>query len=286
MTTKRREELPQASEFTLGNARTGITVENGGLFTSLGRGKHPERMLESFELIMVRSGKLKLREEERRFTIGPGEALLLWPGRNHQGIGRLPAGLQFYWVHFRRDEPEHEPEDHAALQVPQSAKLTHPDRMEELFRRFLDDQQAGRTNALQASAYLILMLAEMRPKQNTDEADKKIGRLAGRVDTFIRTHFHKPIHPAAIANNFKLNVDYVGRLYKQSFGITLTEAIRRRRLKRARDHLLHSDANMNEIAHECGFGTSTYFRRSFKQAEGISPTRWRALHSSYLTNTQ
>jgi AraC-like DNA-binding protein len=282
MTTKRRGESPEASKFTLGNTRIGLTVENGGFFTSMGRGKHPERMLESFELIMVVSGKLKLREEERRFTLGPGEALLLWPGRHHRGIGRLPAGLQFYWVHFRRDAPQHEDEHHIELQVPQNVKLARPDRMEELFRRFLDDQLPGRSDALRASAYLILMLAEMRTTQHAGKPAKKISRLASRVDTFIKTNFHKPIHPAEIATKFNLNVDYVGRLYKQSFGITLTEAIRRRRLKRAREHLLHSDANMNEIAHECGFGSSTYFRRSFKQCEGISPTRWRALLSSYL----
>jgi AraC-like DNA-binding protein len=281
-----REELPKASEFRLSNAQTGITVENGGLFTSRGRGKHPERVLESFELIMVRSGKLKLREEERRFTLGPGEAMLLWPGRQHQGIGRLPAGLQFYWVHFRCDTPAHEPDGHTELQVPQTVKLTRPDRMEELFRRFLDDQEAGNADSLQTSAYLILMLAEMRPTQDADEADKKISRMASRADAFIQANFHKPIYPASIANKFNLNVDYIGRIYKQSFRITLTEAIRRRRLKQAREHLLHSDANMNEIAHDCGFGTSTYFRRSFKQSEGISPTRWRALHSSYRTNTQ
>ena len=282
MTTQTRDESPGASKFTLGNTRTGLTVENGGFFTSLGRGKHPERVLESFELIMVVSGKLKLCEEERRFTLGPGEALLLWPGRHHRGIGRLPAGLQFYWLHFRCDAPQHEAEHHIELQVPQNAKLARPERMEELFRRFLDDQLPGRPDALRDSAYLILMLAEMRPTQHADKPDKKISRLASRVDTFIQTHFHKPIHPAAIAKEFNLNVDYVGRLYKQSFGITLTEAIRRRRLKLAREQLLHSDANMNEIAHECGFGSSTYFRRSFKQAEGISPTRWRALLSSHL----
>ena len=47
----------------------------------------------------------------------------------------------------------------------------------------------------------------------------------------------------------------------------------------------HGGVNMNEIARECGFGGSSYFRRSFNQAAGISPTKWRALHSTYQTNT-
>ena len=270
-------------------SRTDIVVENGGLFSSRGRGTHPERVLESYELILVRSGQLKLREEQLQFKLRQGDAIVLFPGRFHRGIGRFPAGLQFYWVHFRINVPQDEIVDtDDTLSIPQRVTLENPDQMEELFRQFLHDQESGQILPCRAAAYMLLMLTYMQPKMQTydeSEGESDVTQHAAHVEQYITTHFHEPIHAAIIAQKFKLNVDYIGRIYKQAFGVTLTEAIRRKRLKQAREFLLHTDANMNEIAGECGFGGSAYFRRSFKEAEGLSPTKWRKLHSSYQTNT-
>ena len=263
-----------------------IVVENGGLFSSRGRGSHPQRVLESYELILVRRGQLKLKEEERRFTLGPGETLVLFPGRFHRGIGRFPEGLQFYWLHFQIHEAKKRTGRVEALTVRQHAVLENPARMEELFRMFLHDQETGRLLQLTAPAYLRLMLAEMETAEEHEHvAEQGMNRHASDADHYIRTHFHEPIQPAMIAAHFKLNVDYMGRLYKQAFGITLTEGIQRERLKKAREYLLDSDANINEVASECGYTSSAYFRRCFEKCEGLSPRAWRKRHSLYHINT-
>jgi len=263
-----------------------IVVENGGLFSSRGRGSHPQRVLESYELILVRRGKLKLKEEDRRFTLGPGETLVLFPGRFHRGVGRFPEGLQFYWVHFQIHEAEKRPGRVKRLTVRQHVVLEDSARMEELFRMFLHDQETGRLFPLTAPAYLRLMLAEMETAEEQEHvAGQEMNRHASDTDHYIKTHFHKPIQPAMIAAHFKLNVDYLGRLYKQAFGITLTQGIQRERLKKARECLLDSDANINEIAFDCGYTSSAYFRRCFEKCEGLSPRAWRKRHYLYHINT-
>lgn len=266
---------------------TDIVVENGGLFSSRGRGSHPQRVLESYELILVRRGILKLKEGDRRFTLGPGETLVLFPGRRHRGVGRFPEGLQFYWLHFQIRETKKRTGSVKTLTVRQHVVLENPARMEELFRMFLHDQETGRQFPLTAPAYLRLMLVEMETAEEREHVDgQDMTRHASDVDHYIRTHFHKPIQPAMIAAHFKLNVDYMGRLYKQAFGITLTEGIQRERLKKARECLLHSDANINEIALDCGYTSSAYFRRCFANREGLSPRAWRKQHSLYHINTE
>jgi len=263
-----------------------IVVENGGLFSSRGRGSHPQRVLKSYELILVRRGKLKLKEGARRFTLQPGETLVLFPGRFHRGVGRFPNGLQFYWLHFQIHEAEKYTGDVEALTVRQHVVLQNPARMEELFRQFLHDQETGRLLHLTGPAYLRLMLTNMEAAgEQEDVAGEEMSRHASDADHYIKTHFHEPIQPAMIAAHFKLNVDYIGRLYKQGFGITLTEGIQRERLKKAREFLLDSDANINEVAADCGYTSSAYFRRCFEKLEGLSPRAWRKRHSLYHTNT-
>ena len=265
---------------------THLVVENGGLFSSRGHGSHPQRTLKSYELILVRRGQLKLKEDDCCFTLQPGETLVLFPGRCHCGIGRFPKGLQFYWLHFQIHEAETCTGRVETLAVRQHVALQNPARMEELFRQFLHDQETGRLLRLTAPAYLRLMLANIEAAGEQEQgAGGEISRHASHADHYIRTHFHEPIHSAMIATHFKLNVDYIGRLYKQAFGITLTEGIQRERLKRARECLLDSDANINEVASECGYTSSVYFRRCFERSEGLSPRAWRKRHALYPTNT-
>jgi AraC-like DNA-binding protein len=263
-----------------------IVVENGGLFSSRGRGFHPQRVLTSFELILVRRGQLMLKEEDQRFVLQPGEALLLFPGRAHKGIGRFPEGLQFYWLHFQIPDPGGEIDAANSFEVCQHVKLENPSRMIELFRQFLHDQETGRLGPLTAPAYVRLMLANMvSEREELSRTGREVNPHSSHVEQYIRTHFHEPIQPAMIAAHLHLNVDYLGRLYKQAFGMTLTEGIQRERIKKAREFLLDSDANINEIARECGYTSSAYFRRCFEKFEGLSPTSWRKRHSIYRTNT-
>ena len=254
---------------------TCIEVENGGFFSSRGRGSHPHRVLKSCELILVRKGSLKLQEETRRFLLKPGEALVLLPERFHKGIGGYPAGLEFYWVHFRISAPRVGNAVSDELLVPQHITLANPDRLEELFRQFLHDQETGQLTPCKASAYVLLMLTQMDPSKRNGHTKKDLTLHANRVDQYIRTHFHESVNAAGIADHFKLNVDYIGRLYKQAFGVTITEGIRHERLKKAREYLLHSDANISEIALECGFADQAHFSRSFKKQAGLTPGQYR-----------
>lgn len=47
-----------------------IKVQNGGLFISRGIGRHPARRLQSWEIIFVEKGCLKIQEEECVFCVG------------------------------------------------------------------------------------------------------------------------------------------------------------------------------------------------------------------------
>jgi hypothetical protein len=82
------------------NPRLPVRAHNGGLFISRGQGTHPHRVIGSWELIFVREGVLMVEEEEKRFEVGAGESLLLWPGRRHRATGDYPPDLSFYWIHF------------------------------------------------------------------------------------------------------------------------------------------------------------------------------------------
>lgn len=65
------------------------------------------------------------------------------------------------------------------------------------------------------------------------------------------------------------------RRFRDTFGRSLVEEIRARRIAKARTLLLETDLPMPEIAQACGYSTYNYLHLVFKKAMGIAPSRFR-----------
>ncbi|MBU4200526.1 MAG: AraC family transcriptional regulator [Verrucomicrobia bacterium] len=259
---------------------------NAGVLVSRGKGIHPERVIDSYELILVRQGCLGIREEGRPFLVKPGQTLLLWPGRRHGGTMPYAPDLSFYWIHFRLRSVRCRKAIHG-LRVPQSSTLTDPERLAVLFRLFLDDQESGELRPLTANLLVLLMLSEVAGgKRSGLVEDTPAMALANHAEAFVRTHFHEPITTATVAAALRCNPDYLGRICRKAWSHPLTTHLHERRVCQARVLLRDSRMNIKEIADACGFGDVGYFRRIFKRYEGILPLAYRRLFVRMHVNTE
>lgn len=260
---------------------------NAGLFISRGRGTHPTRVIDTHELIFVRQGRLAMQEDGRDFDIGAGEYLLLFPEREHGGTRDYPKDLQFYWIHFNLQKHQPGQKKCPALTIPQQDRINHPDRLAELFRTFLDEQERSSLTALSGGLLTMLMLAEITRREMPGAgAEKASAALAARAAQYICTHFHVPLSTTLIASELRCNPDYLGRVFRAGFGHTLTEEIHLQRLHFVRRELMDSDLNIDEIARSCGYEDVGYFRRIFKRHEGMTPKAYRRLYALMHVNTE
>lgn len=138
-----------------------LTPEAAGLLVLREMGRHPDRVCPHFDLIFFRSGTLDMQEEGRQFRVQAGQALLLWPNRGHGRTAAYPAGLSFYWIHFRMEPTEGARDASEVLPVPPWATPARPDHLTALFRRYLDDQEEGALDSVSAGLIILLMLREM-----------------------------------------------------------------------------------------------------------------------------
>jgi AraC-like DNA-binding protein len=262
-----------------------LEASNGGLFISRGVGRHPSRVISSFELIFVKEGVLGIEEEGRPFQVGPGETLILWPGRRHGGTSDYPPDLEFYWVHFKvqgKAPRSRKPQ----LTVPQHARIGRPDHLTNLFRRLLGDQELFGVRPFPASLMILLILWEVTHSSSAPAAgDSAAELLAARANTLIQTRFHEALSASTVAAKLSCNPDYLGRVFRSAFGCTLTQAIHRRRMRHAVQLLVEGRESIDEVARQCGFEDSGYFRRLFKEAEGMTPLAFRRLHLRVHVNT-
>lgn len=249
-----------------------LRVENGGLFISRGVGSHPARRLNSWELIFVERGCLQIREEGTCFSVRAGESLLLKPGRQHVGEGTFPSDLRFYWLHFKFDG---QPQGSGPLSIPQHVSVDEPQYIIALFRQFLTEQESiERSIALEC--ILLLILQRLSAAGSQEKSGEGPGQaLAWKAQQIIRTRFHLPMTASRLAKELHCNPDYLGRVYRRAFRLTLTEAIHRQRVLAAEKLLLSDSLSLREVAERCGFSDSGYFRKIFHKYTGLTPAAWK-----------
>ena len=251
---------------------------NAGLFVSPARGIHSERVIDSYELILVRTGTLVLGEETTVFALEQGDTLILWPGRVHRGISPYASNTSFYWVHFFLGTKIPDPADEGAS-IPQHCRLPEPLRLTELFLRFLDDQERHRLDKVYASTLVKLMLLEIALQNSPHfSAERRSQNLAIQAQTLITRNFREPLSTSLIARKLHRNPDYLGRVYRQTYGCNPTEGIHRARMKHAKNLLLFTAMNVDEVAVACGYEDSDYFRKVFRRFFDMQPRRFRTLH--------
>lgn len=81
-----------------------------------------------------------------------------------------------------------------------------------------------------------------------------------------------------LADTYKKNEKYLGRLFKKETGTTFNEYCMELRLHKAELMLLQTESKVIDIAFSCGFDNISYFNRAFKNKFGTSPTLYRKMN--------
>ena len=240
-----------------------IKVQNGGLFISRGVGSHPARRLQSWEIIFVEKGTLTIREGQTVFCVNAGESLLLWPQRSHIGVGQFEVTAE-------SDASITEP----LLAIPQHTRVSEPQYIISLFRQFLREQEnIHRSIALEL--ILLLILQQISAAASEQPPDSPGNALAWKAQQIIHTQFHLPISASTLAKELHCNADYLGRVFRSAFRLTLTEALHRQRVRAAEKLLISDSLSLTEVAMKCGFNEVGYFRKIFRKHTSLTPAAWK-----------
>jgi len=130
---------------------------------------------------------------------------------------------------------------------------------------------------------MLVEVARSREVPEVNSSDLKA--IATWANTFIRLNYDRPITAGKIPFELGYNADYLGRVYRQIYHCTLTEAIQKRRVHVACHYLLDSEMTVEQIAEKCGFSEPDYFRRIFRRHMQTSPVTYRKQYAHVKINT-
>lgn len=238
----------------------GIPFEyaNGGLFDSESPWIHPTVTVDTYELILVVSGKVSLREGDREYVLSKGDLLLLEKGAEHGGTAVSDGHTAFYWLHFYADNVE-------ALGFPKQAKpeFYHAERvMKEILH-------------LQTRSKLLCELTLAKFLTELTEPQERKNKFAYEVAEYIRVHARRALTVQSVAERFGYTPDHLARLLKKEFGADTKTLIVRKRLEYLESLLINTDYSVKEIAEQAGFESENAFVKFFKYHEKTTPTLYR-----------
>ncbi len=247
---------------------------SAALFTSQGGAKHATRVQGTHEILYVLEGYLGIREEDKVFVVNPGEAVLLFQDRFVQGTLDFPKGLHLYFVHFMVEPGD---EDLVEARIPQYTSISRPERLNRLFRTYVDEFDDANPDQRNLDLYLRLIFREVAYESERPGAESRSAQehLADHAAALVEQQACSGISTRDVARRLGCHPNYLSRVFKKRFGLTVLESIQEHRVAAARRRLVTSSDAVEKVALSCGFNDERYFRRVFAKHTGLTPREYR-----------
>lgn len=101
-----------------------------------------------------------------------------------------------------------------------------------------------------------------------------------KLTRYIEENYTSPLSLQVLSTQFSLSKQYIMRLFRQQFGMTVTHYINEVRLRKSLELLTFHSLSISEVAYAVGFSSVYYFDRLFKNTYSITPTEYQQTHSN------
>lgn len=122
---------------------------------------------------------------------------------------------------------------------------------------------------------LIITIFRMDIRQKKDENSSRSNQAVEYVLEYINQNYAQPLSVSILANEVYLNPDYLGRIFRDATGTTVSAIIQKVRIDRVCSLLSTTDRTVTDIALSCGFEDMKFFYSVFKKHMGMLPGNYR-----------
>ncbi|MEM9160192.1 MAG: AraC family transcriptional regulator [Verrucomicrobiota bacterium] len=249
---------------------------------------------EYSELVIVLGGRATHATEVEEYELETGDVFVIGSGRRHGFLGAQGlklCNLMFDPAQFLKGrKPLEEMMGYHALFDLQPRDVSQG-RFRERLHLSMDDLsyarnivsnlkleysggEAGRELMIRSSFdLLVTFLCRVYGRKKADTVTPLTAM--AKVVSYIRNHYRDPIRIEDLARVAHLSVSQLQRRFRKAYDTSPVQYINNLRLHEACELLKTSDYSVTHIAHDCGFGSSSFFSTQFRQSLGESPSAYR-----------
>lgn len=231
---------------------------------------YKKRFLDQFELIYVMKGSVHLRLSNRFVTLNKNSLIMLPPYKTVEGFQESTQPTAFYYVNFVTDSPQ----DFSIL--PGKEQVDTSSRIAELFGQLHKLKSEAASPEYVMDAVVLLLLHEIAAgRENLSHS----AEIAAQFRSYVEQNLSKPLTAEMAAQALTYHKDYLGKIVKKHFGVSLKDYINRQKLDLAKKLLTASNYSVREISQMTGFAEPNLFTKFFKYHTKQSPADYRFTHA-------
>lgn len=247
-----------------------LQFSNMGLFSVKEAWIHPDRVIDSYELIYVLAGNFRIKEGDEIYELRPKSLLLLEPGIRHCGLEKSRGEVKFYWIHFYCD-------DFSSLGAGKYYTSSEFDGETNIFRELMSIEKKEIPELCDIKLAEILYRLSFSGRRMTP-------KLVSEVVEYIRINSNRALDVRGIAREFSYSMEHLSRLVKKHTGMSLHALINDMRVKLVKTYLCNTNFTVKQIASTLNFEDENNFVKFFKYHVGESPSDYRKRHNDIHMN--
>lgn len=248
---------------------TKISFSNMGYFVGDKNWIHPDRVIDTYEIIFVTGGWVFIREGETDYALKKGDVLLLSPNTRHYGY-RKSDDASFFWLHFYAENFE--------KINPRFFHVNDHYNYTLLFRRLNHLSTIGAAPSI-IECEIALMLLNRHEKAQSS-------KLFSEIADYIQVRVASAPTVSGVAEKFGYNPDYLSKLFIKHTGLPLKKYIDSERNGFVKSLLINTNLSIKEIAEAAAFLDHGALIKFFRYNNGLTPTEFRAQNFATHTNNQ
>ena len=255
----------------------------------------PPHWHNEFEYGVILEGHMIYVFPEYAIELGPGDCIFVNANRMHYTKKQSDETVSMYTLAFppslicsdnqsviyqKYILPETEP-DFPALQIKEDSDAGR--QIHQLLQKIYDNRDMAygfelymlsRVFRLWLETLFYLQSTDLSHYLSTVAANKKESAAIKSALSYIQAHYDEKLTVEDIASAAYISRNTCFRYFQSYFGKSPLEVLNEHRLTVAAS-LLSGDKPITEIAFSCGFGSSSYFARTFKAKFGMTPQKYR-----------
>ncbi len=237
-----------------------IKVERGENFS------FPPHLHQCFEIIIILSGEMKIKVDNKNFTLKKNEALLIFPNQIHELQSTesehilcifSPRLVQAYATKLTDKIPE------SNKFCPDSYLINTLERLD------IFSSSAEKKGLLYSLCGQFDKTAKYSPKKTDSE------KLLYKIFSFVEESFNDECTLLGLSKIIGYDYSYLSRYFKRTTGVSFNSYVTRYRLSHACYLMENTEQSILQCAYNSGFTSLRSFNRCFKEYLEITPTQYR-----------
>ncbi len=236
--------------------------------------EHGGRYINEYQLIYIASGSGTFQDRGIHYKVHSGQFLLIQPGYWHSYAPDTSTGWEEYYIGFNGPALSLLVQELFKITNINLLKLTDTDFVLPILTAALRyGEEVTPDNELIVKSLLICLISKLRFGLKTNT---QTDSLLFRARQFMEENLSRKINIDDIANHLCVSSSWFRKEFYKETGVPPVTFLNRIRLQTSKYMLLSSNRSIKEISAQCGFATSEYFCKFFRNNTGMTPGEFRA----------